>query len=443
MRLVFNNFQSLMSTLSDVTVVSDDSYNDDSLKSIIFKIAKAEDGQSDKVSVLGVNALITMDKSIEPSEFDCTCDVSEMNEQKLFIFQISSKNLMAFLNAYKSSRRTTVKSITFENEGGKISCTIVEIDKVTNTSSEKKVPADDDNGFMFEDDEPAQPSVTEGSGKEYVSRRMFPIIPIKKAYYDNLINIKVDEVEFKSLSVEAMKLITTTTLSFLSNDTSPYSYVSFDESYAVAAHSAFVCCIENALKDDGIFVNVRLAYKVMNFIDKVIIPNGECTVGKGANRIFFKTDKIEASCVFDDKLLKYKPVLEHFNRENAISFDRLYFKDNLKRLELSTDTDLFTIDITNQLLKASNSDFSTELPITNIKNMAGLDGYKFKLMPVALDKAIIGSDEMFVRDLGNGVENRDIFMYVCHDVNNPKNSVIGLSDGTGMWFTILRVAIMQ
>ena len=135
MRLVFNNFQSLMSTLSDITVVSDDSYNDDSLKSIIFKIAKAEDGQSDKVSILGVNALITMDKSIEPSEFDCTCDVSEMNEQKLFIFQISSKNLMAFLNAYKSSRRTTVKSITFENEGGKISCTIVEIDKVTNTSS--------------------------------------------------------------------------------------------------------------------------------------------------------------------------------------------------------------------------------------------------------------------------------------------------------------------
>lgn len=401
------NFQPLLDNLSAVASVVEDSLTDDKVKNIIFKFNRYDDGRSNTAQLIGINQSIVYRRSIEDGvysvgleEDDCTAISHEDGSvEKVCYLQIKSKDLMNFLGTYKSVRTTTVEEVTFSiNERGKIKCSVLELDKDTQ--------------------------------KPLISNRVFDNYPIS-ASISKGINFKSVTEGLVSIPCVNLLVHTKNLLPLMSNVSSLYGYLTFGEEHAVVFGSTCVTLMNNMLLEGDVFKNIKLSYRIVTFIDKVICsdPNNtvECAL-TDAGQLYFKTDNSEASVIYDTKLPEYQLYIDAFSREHAFSLDRKYLKDVLKRFSLSDETIEVTINAAESELRLSNSVFSQSISLKQVKNLDEFSNVSFKILPDVVNRAIIGSDDEF---------NFDTFMYFCP--KDGKNVMLIFADESGTWYSVVSV----
>ena len=111
-------------------------------------------------------------------------------------------------------------------------------------------------------------------------------------------------------------------------------------------------------------------------------------------------------------------------------------KDVLRRFSLASEPVEFTVNPDSTVLHLKNSKFEQEIPILDIKGFEGVSQFKFKVMPLYLDSAMLGEDSTFLQD-GNE-QSGNIFLYY-----NQAKSIISLGDCTNLWFSVLSVTVYE
>lgn len=406
------DYTTLVSNLADISTVAEDTMLKDDTKNVIFKFDA--DG---KVTLLGiVPQMLIFKRFIESDMYRLEfSDAEKENFQNQInnggvasslYFQIKSKELTGFLNSYKSVRRTQVEEVSFEiTERGAIRCTVLEKDK-------------DEEGYVADD------------AKVHLSYWSFNSIPIKQNQMMD-ITIKAPEQQLVSVDNRMINLYTKNLLPIMqSGGTNLFSYLACGSDYIVAFDNAFTVLMNNnqeGFKD--VFSNMRLSYRAVSFMDKIIAVNEDILVCKTDHHIYFKTNNSEAFISYDTKLPDYKAYAETYKKDHAIVLDRIYIKDILKRLALVNESIEVTVNPELNIVNLKNSKFTQDVEIMNSKAMDEMGTIHFKIAPDKLNSCIIGNDAEF---------NFDVRIYFTVQPNG-KVAVI-FTDGTGTWFSVVRVS---
>lgn len=385
----------LVNKLTDVANVVEDSMSSDELKNIIIRL----DSTKNEVTLVGLNQLITL-KRIIPAEH-CSFELEEGEGTNGILFlQLKSKELLNFLNSYKSVRTTRVEDVTFElNTRGVVICKVLEKDVETE--------------------------------KPYVSNWAFQNIPIKENMRQ-MINLPAPEGELMQLPSVNLLWYTKTLLPVLTNGTNLFSQMLMGDTYVVAFNTAYVALMANQFKGTGLFENLKFSYRALTFLDKIICNEPMYDVARTDTHIYFKSENTEAFVRYDTKMAEYGTYVSAFKREHAITLDRILFKDIMKRLSLLNDTVEVVIDAEVNEITLSNSKYTQTIPIDSTENFAEVGKLSFKIMPDVLNKAILGDDTEFTPDFN---------IYYCPQQGG--SAVIVFTDSSKTWFSVVKVKVQQ
>ena len=384
MRIICD-YQDLVGSLTVMSSVVEDAMSSDDLKNIIFRIT---DGK--KFEFIGVSQLITYRLEFDNTKYRLEY-AQEENNVGVHYVQIRSKELLAFLNSYKSVKRTRVSEVVFSTRGNKIDVSVMEENLETALLTTCKYEYDN--------------------------------IPVKPNQ-SNFIEVKFDENAVQEPLDTTSVLFYMMSLSpILQNGSTLFSKMIFGEDKVVVFSTAFVSLLDNVLP--SAFKGVVLTYKAVNFLRTVICTSEAVTVSKTARYICFKTANAEAFVSYSESLPDYKLYLSMFIKDHAFVVDRYCFRELLKRLELSSDAVMLTINADS--LSVRNSKMNQEFPLLNTKNIDGIVGTTIKVMPEILDKALIGDDNTF---------SPECFVYIN---KTEKGCSLIFSDNSGSWFSIASI----
>lgn len=383
------NYEVLINNLISVATVVDDAMVSDDLKNIIFSLSKSKGFR-----LIGVSRLITHKITIPVENY--SMDLAETEDDVMF--QLKSKEIINYLNAYKSLRRTTVDDVIFENVNNSIKCTVVE----------KAIEEDTEFG-----EEP----------KEFVSSWIFNQVPIKPNMLGTITKELPEDVEVSSVTNADILAHTRNLLPVMQNVTSMYGKLMFSKEYVIAFSNAYTAVMQNLTPIEG----VSLSYKAVSFIDKIICLSDMISIAKTQTDLYFSTDNSETFILYEAKLPNYQPWIDMFKKDHAVTLDRVYLKDVLKRFSLVDENIECTVLANDGVVKMRNKNYSQDIELIRTKAMESFEKLSFKILPAVLDKAIIGSDADFYSEL---------FIYY-----NNENGCLILSDASGSWFTVVRVKI--
>lgn len=406
-------YAELVNNLVDMSSVVEDPLSNEEMRNIIFKFEKNE--EKNKVTLIGVNQIIIFKRPLREEAYSVELDDADLRDGIMYM-QIKSKDLLSCLNSYKTLRRTRADEITLTlNERGKMICNILEKD----TSTE-------------------QP---------HISVWEFNNLPIKESVR-RMIIVETPTEGVTTFNAVNILFHTRSLLPILVNTPSLYGSMMIGEDYVVGFNAAFIAMMQNQMKDGGIFKDIKLSYRAIAFMDKVIC-NGVKVAGVGDaegdnvdwsvdiartdERLYFRTANSEAFIIYDTKLAEYKPYISMFKRDHKIVLDRWYLKDVLKHVGLVNETVEVTINLEDNVVYFKNSKSKLEVMIDDQTGMEGFSVISFKVMPDILSKAIIGSDVEF--------EKPQFQMWVCPNQNG--NAVIVLNDTTNMWYSLIKVKVQM
>ena len=419
--MVFScNYNSLITHLQDIANIVEDPLAAEDDKSIVFIFSKTDMGN--KVKLVGVSPVITFRRSLNEGDYTLTLDDEELDEKGEKLIIIKSKELLGFLNSYKSLRKTKVDELIFETVRNKVKCTVIESRAFTKEELDK-----------INSDLEWNPDMPDPRNEHFHSSWMFDTVKVlpKKLPY---IYLPVPDVELEHESDKGeFEFISRSMIPIVENATTLYGHMTFDEKYIVSYNSAFTAIMFNIIPGDT-FKGIRLNYRTLSFINKIISSEEDIRFTKTDKHIYFKTNKSESYLKYDTKLAPYETQLKLYNNEHMVSVDRLYIKDILKRFSLLHDVIEVTIDSENSIIKMVNSKFSQEVPILFQKNFEEIGTIHFTITPENLDKAIIGDDSVFSNDSDS--HDGETFIYY-----NKERSVICFGDCTKVWFTVLSVDV--
>lgn len=446
MNLICKSYDTLMSNLQDVATITEDPSSSDATRNIVFKCIKSvnEDGSPKNViKLIGIGQSVLFIRSLIDTEYELQMEDSEYNANGLFYFQVKSKELLNFLNTYKGLRRSTVESVEFKLNGTQLICKVHE--KFTATYTVKKNPDEiqyaDANG-----DE----GVSTSAERDIFSQWVFNLVKLSAKIENFLSPVVPDDAEFIEYPKAALQLYADGLLPLLdSNSESAYGNMYFDnENHIYARTSSFTTimgCVA-FMKDSPVFSGIRLPARIFSFMYNIIPDGTEFKTCKyDAAHICIQTDASELIITLSNPgELSIQKYVDLFKKDHFVRVDRLYLKDVLKRLSLSSESIEFEIranDGENGLIKLSNSSFRQEIALDGKQEMDEYQNIKFKMMPENITKAIIGSDSMYDSSSTNGVEGADIYIYICEAPNarDVSDKTIILADLSGAWYSILRV----
>ena len=389
-------YPTLVNNLTDISNVIEDSMSSDELKNIIFMFTRDSDGNGNAV-MIGVNQLITFRRTIEYDKYSLELTDEELADGAYYL-QLKNKELLDFLNSYKTVRKTTVKEVSFElTDRNLIRCKVLETDNQTE-----------------------QPYISSWTFNNVVLK------PNVKAIISYVAPAPESLVEIESVT---LLFHTRNLLPIMTNVSSLYGQMLMGDDFVVAFNSAYVTLMKNATDSKGVFEGVKLSYRAIAFIDKIICAEDYVSVAKMEQHIYFKTSNSEAFIVYDTKMAEYRNYVEAFKRDHAITLDRVMLKDILKRLSLTKDSVEITIKSADSVVSLANTKYTQEIPLIQNKAMDEFGTVGFKIMPDVLNKAIIGADEEF---------SGELYVYYCPQ-QQQGNAVIVFSDSSGAWFSVVKV----
>ena len=393
------NYNELLKDLTDIANVAEDSLSNEAVRNIVFVISK------DKLTLLGVNAVVTLKRECLPEYYTVDITDSELAGDRKII-QIKAKELLGFLNSYKTVRRTNVESVSFtEDARNNIICSVVEVKKR------------DDNDMCPDEELP-----------RYLSSWTFNVVPMQSLIASS-INYTAPEEGVITMDSKALCFHTKTLFPLMTNATSMYGKLNVSKDYFIAFDPSYATFMVNKVNDGGIFEDVCLSYRGVAFLEKFIGAEDSLEVAKSPKYLYIKHKNSEAFIIYDNRLAVYKTYIDIFKKDYAFVIDRIMFKDILKRLSLINDSIEFVVKSEESEVLLKNSKYSQSISILQSKNLDALEGdIRFSIAPNVLNKAIIGSDDEFPSE---------VFVYYCP----LDGSSVGIvfADSTGAWFSVLRV----
>lgn len=382
------DYNALVGYLTSVSTVVEDSLSTEDMRNIIFRINK-----NGGVELIGINQMITYRIQMDVSEFTIKAEDEEYNADGVYFMQVKSKEILGYLNTFKTIRRTKVKDVALEVVKNKVQLTTIEENLET--------------------------------GAELSSQWTFDNIPIK-ANLLPLINLTMPTEGVAAEDTTGILLYTSCLLPLMQNGTNLYSRLIFGEDKVVAFNAAFVTLMNNTLGEA--FKKIALTYRGIAFMRNVICNTPVVNVAKTEQYLCFTAENFEAFIRYDSRLSDYSIYEKMFVKDHAFVLDRQYFKDVLKRLSLVNDAVEVHIPVEGGAITVKNSKFSQDIPILQEKNLSALGGISFKILPEVLTKAIIGDDSQF---------SETVFVYISQAANGAYTLVF--ADDSGYWFTVASI----
>lgn len=395
------NYADLMAALSDVFSVVDDSLTQEDKRVICFHL------ENGGVDLIGKGRLVSIKRKLDSASV-----VEGENE----VLVLKGKELLGFLNSYKSLRRTKVDEVIFENINDKrLKCTVVEVE----------AKSEDEMFSMFAD----------GENKKMTSSWVFDIYPVDRELQE-VLKMKFPESGGVLFSSENLRLYTTNLLPLMQTSTNNYGYLNFGDDFAVVFSQAFVVFVRNLVMEGDIFKNMRLQYRGVAYIDRMANAYESLEFQRDGRMLYLRTPVSEAYIMVDENLPLYKPYTEQFKKDHVVTIDRIYLKDVLRRLNLLNDNIEVVIKAEEGIVSLHNSRFGQDVDIHYSRGMEELPNVRFKIMPDVIDHAIIGADERFI--LPDNEYGSDTFIYYCKAEAGGRDNII-FSDATGGWFSVALV----
>lgn len=391
-KITFSDFDRLLGVLSDLAVVAEDSLSNEETKNIIFSVSESG------VKLIAINQLITYKKNVDES----FCSVSGSSDG-VTMFQVPSKDFSGFLSSYKGLRQTKVTEVSMSlMDNNRVLCEVCEVPK--------------DSGF---------------AEAPTISKRVFMMRPIK----DNLkpfIELSLPEdSKIEAMESRSLKFFTSSLLPNMANDTSLFGHLIFGEDYVVSFSAAYTTMMRNFLAQQGVFTGVKMGYRAISFIDKVLCLSGTLEVAKLERHIYFKTDFGEAFVGYDTRLADYSAYIGLFASDHAFTLDRRYFKDVLRRVD-GKDSLMLSVRASDNVMQVSNTLFSQDIGLMQVKDMESFGTVSFKVMPDVLNHVIIGSDEEFPGEL-----------VVYYNPQQGNSAAVIFTDLSRSWMSVVKVSILR
>lgn len=419
--MVFScSYNSLISNMQDISSIVEDAMSAEDDKSIIFYFSKGEDGVV-RVRLCGISAVITFRRDLLPSEYTLQVEDTEFDSEGNMMFALKSKEVLNFLGTFKSLRKTKVDEVIFEQVKNKIRCTVVESVKLTKEENDK-----------LEQELAWNPDGHDIRTEHYTSCWLFDMVMLMGTRVP-FIKLEAPDCELVAEENGEFDLLSRSLIPLVERSMGVFGSLNFSQQSIAGFHPAFTAIMANIFPGD-VFKDIRLDFRCLDFISKILRVEEDVKYAKTDKRIYFRTKRSEAFLVYHTNLTPYERQFELFSKEHMVAVDRSYLKDIIKRFILINDTIEISIDVENSMIKMVNSKFTQELPILSHSGMEGLGVLRFKMMPNYLNDAIIGDDTVFYRD--GDEHNDELYMYY-----NVERKALCIGDNTKAWFTALMISL--
>lgn len=391
-------YDTLVDLLSDISVVVEDKFLDDNLRNFIFRVTGTT-----KLEAITYNSkaheIVPVDEEFYKLELEEGQDAEDIN-----FIQIKAKELLNFLNSYKSLALTVPKSVTFKTIKAKVRVTVLE-------------------EFIEEDEA--------GNHKTQESTWVADNLVVKENILRQLNYKIVSEEEPVDVNTPLMMLYLTSLMPLLSDEagnTLP-SRLNFSDEYVFAVPNTFATLFKNQLPD--CFKGITLGYSLLNVLKKAIQNCQSFTVMKDDVYLLIEVGDKKVFLRYDTKVPKTDVYLRKLEKNHAVVVNRLYTKDVFKRLLLVKENTKMAINTEENVLTVSNGKFSQDIPLMAVKNLGELGTVEFSLDTAVAIKAIVGDDTVFTQ--------QDAGLRIYLSKVGTSGYMLCFCDATDSWYSIIQV----
>lgn len=363
------------------SVTADTSLSDD-IKNLIIEF------QDDKIVFVGTSPFITLKFALGEGTYTL-----EKNDNLDFMV-IPTKEFLEFLRHFKNSAGT----ITIENQNN-------------NTQIKSTVYVE---------------------GEPYYIYRTFDSAPIKTNTKNQIAFLESPAKTYDMESAE-LNYHLKTLFPVLTKDTTLYGYMTFGNNHVLVFNPYYTIVQNKKVIPNEVFSGIRLYYKYVNFLLKVLLPLSEnIKVSRTDRHLCFNIPERNLECfiVYDTKISPYQSYIDMFTQQHSVATNRKSLETVLKRT-IDLKDDLVTVKlITNtenqNRLEISNDRGIQCVAITQVNNFKNYPNLSFNVYPKVLLMAML--------NINKDIE--DITLYYCPTGNNE---LIVVSDSSNEWFALLRV----
>lgn len=412
----------LLSVLQDVASVVEDAMADSETQNIIFRFQLAEDG-STSIKLVGYSPTLIYKRVFgDDDSYSLSLEESDVKDNGVGYFQIKSKDIIGFLNSYKSLKRTQVKEVIFEPVRDKIKCTVLESPVISKERQEEIDNARDfDPGYVDPIEE-----------QEFVSQYMFSAMPMKPNIIQR-IEYAAPEDGYQELEDAVLKIYTDTMFKNLENVNGLYGTMCFLGNHVGVSTRSFTSVMTNFTArpgEDSVFVDIGLSYKALSFIDKIVCRCRYFKVAKAQNKLFFQLDTGEACMDYMTKgIQQFDTHRSLFKKDSFFVLDKLYFRDILKRLALSDSSIRFCVHAADGMLSIENDVYSQDIEFLSSQNIDKFENLHFTVMPSNANSAMLDIPDEY-----------ELYVYLC-DSDQKDKVYVCFSDKQAMWFSMLKTKV--
>lgn len=416
----------LLAVLQDVASVVEDAMADAETQNIIFRFQLDEDGTA-SIKLVGYSPTLIYKRVFGDNDcYSLTLEPTDVKDNGVGYLQIKSKELLGFLNSYKSLKRTQVKEVIFEPVRDKIKCTVLESPVIPAEKQQEINEARDfDPSFVDPIEE-----------QEFVSQYMFSSIPMKPNIIQR-IEYAAPEDGYQELEDADLKVYTETMFKNLDNVNGLYGTMCFLGTHVGVSTRSFTSVMMNfTVKEgeDSVFVDIGLSYKALSFIDKIVCRCRYFKVAKAQNKLFFKLDTGEACVDYVTKgIQQFDNHRSLFKKDSFFVLDKLYFRDILKRLALSDSSIRFCINVSDGRLSIENDVYSQDIEFLASQNIDQYDHLHFTIMPDNANSALLET-EKFLPD------EDEMYVFLCQG-DRKEQVFVCFADKRAIWFSMLKTKV--
>lgn len=377
------SYSELSSVLGYVNTILSDKTVDEKMKNVIFLVGQ------DEVTVVGYSALTFARTRLN--------DVETEGVDGEWEFQVKSSELNKIIASYNNLYKTKVDYIEFEKNTAN--------NKIKVIVHEEAIKEEDarlsQTGRFNLDNIPILDSVNKEIHMEFPSESDSIFSGDLLLYIDSLFPL-------------------------MSNDSSSSlgSKLNFSDDYIFVTTSYISSFFANKLPYS--FKGVTLGYSSVNFLKKLCDGAESIDVQRIDRYLCIQSGMTEAFLKYQNVKVRYETYVNRMSTDNGIVLDRLYLKDVLRRMMVSSQDGVAQMQELG--LEVSNSGFSQVIPINNKKG--DVDNLKFKLSVPVLSKTIVGDDSVFPGEL---------FLYFVK--TGPTGYLLYIKDSTGGWFSTIQVRV--
>lgn len=375
------SFSELSSVLGYVNTILADKTVDEKMKNVIFLVEK------DEVTVVGYSALTFARTKLN--------DVEVEGVDEDWDFQVKSAELNKIIASYSNLNKTKVDYIEFDSFKNKIKVIIHE------------------EAIKEEDARLAQ-----------TGSFLLDSVPIQEKV-KNEIHMDFPEDTDSILSNDLLLYIDSL-FPLMNNDSSNSltSKLNFGTDYIFVNASYISSFFVNKLPDA--FKDLTLGYSSVNFLKRLCEGVESIDVQRIDKYLCIQSGMTEAFLKYQRVKVKADMYVKRMNTDNGIVLDRLYLKDVLKRMMVSSQDGVAQMKELG--LEVSNDGFMQVIPVN--KKKGDIENLKFKISVPVLVKTIVGDDSVFPDE---------IFLYFVK--TGPTGYLLYVKDNTGGWFSTIQVRV--